>query len=168
MYRSPHHTIVPKWSVFVSVACFCQLCLAVNVARCSSLLILVEYSALIMNLLDEGCFSRPVEKNSSCPAKDLKVFRFREDRNFARTILPSKWHRPKKEKRRRNVLFALQLFTSNLSNCYALHKICSTQVVYHKGVNTIGDYTDVTLSDTSCPSAPPSAGPHCPRHLARS
>ena len=44
----------------------------------------------------------------------------------------------------------------------------STQVVNHKGVNTIGDYTDVTLSDTSCPSAPPSAGPHCLRHLARS
>ena len=77
--------------MFVSVARFCQLCLAVNVARCSSLLILVEYSALIlMQLDDEGCFSRPLEKNSPCPAKDLSVCRFIEENIFARTILPAK------------------------------------------------------------------------------
>ena len=68
VYRSPHHTIVPKWSVFVSVARFCQLCLAVNVARCSSLLILVEYSAFIardvMAHVDLAAEARTKDKNS--------------------------------------------------------------------------------------------------------
>ena len=97
---SPHHTIVPKWSVFVSVARFCQLCLAVNVTRCSSVVCWYLLSVPLWfwcNKLHEGCLS--CGNNYPCPAKDLSVCRFIEDDIFARTILPAKWPRPKgKEK----------------------------------------------------------------------